>query len=191
MEETSPPAVQTPQTSTPSTIRHQQKPQTTEITPSPIIMRPTTPPPSPDSPPSKKKRTKSPKLTRQPKEYFHVDTPSAWEVWSQGHPHHHPQGHRDSIKTAQGRRINIDLPAYFVFHRENALATRQRAHQQVLRWPMVHHHRDADRGKQYTADKHSILVRCPGRILSRSLRGRWRTTANSARAAKLPWHDLL
>ena len=57
----------------PSTIRHQRKPQTAEITPSPIIMRPTRPPPSPDSPPSKKQRTKPPKYTRQPKEYFHVD----------------------------------------------------------------------------------------------------------------------
>ena len=75
--------------------------------------------------------------------------PSAWEVWSPGHLRHHPQGHRESIKTAQRRRGNQYRSSCLLrlSAREQALATRQRAHQQVLRWSLVHQHRDADWGK--------------------------------------------
>ena len=55
-EETPPPAEQTLQTTVPTTIRYQRQPQTAKITPTPTIMKPTTPPPSPASPPSKKPR---------------------------------------------------------------------------------------------------------------------------------------
>ena len=120
-EETSPPAVQTLQTTAPTTIRHQRKPQTVEITPSPIIMRPTTPPPSPDSPPTKKPIIKSPKYTRrQPTQYFHV----------KNIPLHEKNDLQDvhvitykviveATRQPREEEINIDLPAFFVYHREN------------------------------------------------------------------------
>ena len=123
-KETPPPAVQILQTTTPSTIRHQRKPQTAEITPSPLIMRPTTPPPSPDSPQPKKQRTKSPKITRQSKEYFHVDIEEEYPL----HEKYDPQDiyattHKVIVKASRQPRedeeINIDLPAHFVYHREN------------------------------------------------------------------------
>ena len=123
-KETPPSVVQTLQTTTPSIIKHQRKPKTAEITPSPIIMRPTTPPPSPDSPPPKKQRTKSPKITKQPKEYFHVDKEEEYPL--------HEKFDLQDIYTATNKvivkasrqprediEINIDLPAYFFYTREN------------------------------------------------------------------------
>ena len=124
-KETPLPAVQTLLT-TPSTIRHQRKPQTAEITPSPIIMRPTTPPPSPDSPdpdspPPKKPRTKSPKTTKQPKEYFHVNIEEEYPLHEKYDIY--ATTHKVIVKASRQPRedeeINIDLPAYFVYQREN------------------------------------------------------------------------
>ena len=192
-KETSPPAVQTLQTSTPSTIRHQRKPQTAEITPSPIIMWPTIPPPSPDSPPTKKPRIKSPKYTtRQPKQYFHVNMENEYPLHEKYDLHDvYATAYKVIVKaTRQSREdeeINIDLPAFFVYHWENK-------HWLLIKGPTSKFYDDpwdADRGNRRTTDKQSLLVRRLGRILSGSLRGRWRTTITSARAAKLPWHDLL
>ena len=87
-------------------------------------MRPTTPPPSLDSPPPKKQRTKSPKITRQPKEYFHVDI-------EEKYPLHEKYDLQDiyaatnkviveaSRQPREDEEINIDLPAYVVYTREN------------------------------------------------------------------------
>ena len=122
--ETPPPAVQTLQTTTPSTIKHQRKPQTAMITPSPITMRPTTPPPSPDSPPPKKQRTKSPKITKQPKEYFYVDIVEEYPLHEKYDLQDIYAAPKKVIVKAlrqprEDEEINIDLPAYFVFMREN------------------------------------------------------------------------
>ena len=192
-KETSPPAVQTLQTSTSSTIRHQRKPYTAEITRSPIIMRPTTPPPSPESPPSKKQRPKSPKCTRQPKEYFHVDIEDEYPL----HEKYDLQDiyattHKVIVKASgqprEDKEINIDLPAYFVFHREKK--------HWLIKGPTSNFFDDPwyttiEMRIKANSIQQTNTVRCPGRIRSRSLRGGWRTTTTSARAAKLPWHDLL
>ena len=50
---------------------------------------------------------------------------------------------------------------------------------------------DADGSDWRETDKHGSLVRRPGKVMPGSLRGCWRTTATSARAAKLFWQDLL
>ena len=71
-KETTPPEQQTLQIDI-ATITVQRPPKTAQITPSPTIQKPATPPPSPETPPPKKPRTKSPKTTKQPKEYFHVN----------------------------------------------------------------------------------------------------------------------
>ena len=95
------------------------------MTQSPIIMRPITSPPSSDKPPTKKPRIKSPKYTtRQPTQYFHVKMENE-------HPIHEKYGLQDVHDTSykvivkatrqprEDEEINIDLPAYFVYHREN------------------------------------------------------------------------
>ena len=72
--------------------------------------------------------------------------PSAWEVWPTGYLRHQPQGHCKSSKTAQRSRGNQHRSSCLlrISAREQALATRQRAHQQVLRWSLVHHYGEAD-----------------------------------------------
>ena len=77
-EETSPPAVQTLQPLTNSTIRHKRKPQTAEITSSPIIMRPTILPPSSNSPATKKKQESSRRSTRH--DHLHSTSTSRWRM---------------------------------------------------------------------------------------------------------------
>ena len=122
-KETTPPAQQTLQIDT-ATITVHRPPKTAQITPSPIIQRPATPPPSPESPPPKKPRTKPPKITRQPKEYFHVDIEKEYPL----HEKYDLQdiyatSHKVIVKAARQPRedeeINIDLPAYFLYQREN------------------------------------------------------------------------
>ena len=119
------------QTTTPSTIRHQYKPQTAEITPSPIIMRPITPPPSPEaSKDAKDQVTEDYKTAEGILLCRHRGRiPSAWEVWCPGHLRHHSQGHRESIKTAQRTRGNQYRSSCLLrlSAREQALATSQRA----------------------------------------------------------------
>ena len=81
-------------------------------------MRPTTPP-------SRKPRTKSPKYTtRQPKQYFH-------DKMENEYPLHEKYDLQDVYATAnnvivkatrqprEGEEINIDLPAFVVYHRQN------------------------------------------------------------------------
>ena len=112
-----------PDTADNNTLHHQTSAQATDSTPSPIIWRPTTAPPSPESPPPKKPRTKSPKTTRQPKEYFHVDIEEEYPL----HEKYDLQdiyatSHQVIVKARQLREdeeIIIDLPAYFVYQREN------------------------------------------------------------------------
>ena len=122
-KETTPPAQQTLQIDT-ATITVQRPPKTAQITPSPTIQRPATPPPSPETPPPKKPRTKSPKTTRQPKEYFHVNVEEEYPL----HEKYDLQdiyatSHKVIVKAARQPRedeeISIDLPAYFVYQREN------------------------------------------------------------------------
>ena len=122
-KETTPPAPQTLQIDT-ATITVQRPPKTAQITASPIIQRPATPPPSPESPPTKKPKTKSPTTNTAPKQYFHVDI-------EEEYPLHEKYDLQDVISTkykaiAKPQRlprddeeINVDLPVYFVFHRDN------------------------------------------------------------------------
>ena len=108
-----------------TSYRHSAK--TTEdskITPSPIIQRPATPPPSPESPPTKKPRTKSSATNTAPTQYFHVDI-------EEEYPLHEKYDLQDVTSTkfkaiAKAQRlprddeeINVDLPVYFVYHRDN------------------------------------------------------------------------
>ena len=122
-KETTPPAPQTLQIDT-ATITVQRPPKTAQITPSPIIQRPATPPPSPESPPTKKQRTKSPTTNTAPTQYFHVDIEKEY-------PLHEKYDLQDVTSTkfkaiAKAQRlprddeeINVDLPVYFVYHRDN------------------------------------------------------------------------
>ena len=121
-KETTPPAPQTLQIDT-ATITVQRPPKTAQITPSPIIQRPATPPPSPESPPTKKPRSKSPTTNTAPKQYFHVDIEEEYPL----HEKYDLQVISTKYKAiAKAQRlprddeeINVDLPVYFVFHRDN------------------------------------------------------------------------
>ena len=68
-----PPPTQTLPDTTRQHITHDCTQKTATIQPSPIIIRPATPPPSPESPLMKKPRTKSPATNTAPTQYFHVD----------------------------------------------------------------------------------------------------------------------
>ena len=74
-KETSPPSTQTLPDTTRSTITHDRTQKTAIIEPAPIITRPTTPPPTPESPPKKKSRISSPdKVNIEPtKEYNYFE----------------------------------------------------------------------------------------------------------------------
>ena len=117
-----PPSTQTLQDNTSRMIAHRRQ---ATIQPSPIITRPATPPPlSPESPPTKKPRTKSPATKTAPTQYFHVNI-------EEEYPLHKKYDLQDVISTkykaiAKAQRlprddeeINVDLPVYFVFHRDN------------------------------------------------------------------------
>ena len=123
-KETISPAPQTLQIDIPATITVQRPPKTAQITPSPIIKRPATPPTSPESQPTKKPRTKSPAMNTAPTQYFHVDI-------EEEYPLHEKYDLQDVTPTkfkaiAKAQRlprddeeINVDLPVYFVYHRDN------------------------------------------------------------------------
>ena len=126
-KETAPPAIQTLQNTAPTTIGHQGKPQTGEIMLSPIIMRPTTLPPSPDSLPTKKPRIKSLKyMTRQPTQYFHIRMGDEYPL----HEKYDLQDiHTTTYKLIieatwqprEGEDIRNDLLAFFIYHWENKI----------------------------------------------------------------------
>ena len=133
-KETSLPA-KTLQIVTQTTITLQRSPKTAQITPLPNIQKPATPPSSPESPRAKKPRIKSPKYTRQPTQYFHVKMENDYPI----HEKYDLQDvHATTYKViveatrqpSEEGEINIDLPAFFVYHRENKhwLLTHQRAH---------------------------------------------------------------
>ena len=119
-----PPPTQTLPDTTRQHITHDRTQKTATIQPSPIITRPATPPPSPESPPTKKPRTKSPATKTAPTHYFHVDI-------EEEYPLHEKYDLQDVTSTkykviAKAQRlprddeeINVDLPVYFVFHRDN------------------------------------------------------------------------
>ena len=106
-----------PRTKSPATNTAPTQPQTAEITPSPTIITPTTPPHFPESPPSKKPRTKSPATNTAPTQYFHVDIEEEF-------PLHEKYELQDVTSTnlkaiAKSTPDNVDLPVYFVYHRYN------------------------------------------------------------------------
>ena len=113
-QETTPPAPQILQIDT-ATIIVPSPPKTAQILPSPIIRRPATPPP--ESP-------KSPATNTAPMQYFHVDI-------EEEYPLHEKYELQDVTSTkfkaiAKAARlprddeeINVDLPVYFVYHRDN------------------------------------------------------------------------
>ena len=120
-----PPPTQTLPDTTRQHITHDRTQKTATVQPSPIITRPATPPPpSPESPPTKKPRTKSPATKTAPTQYFHFNTEKEY-------PLHEKYDLQDVISTkykaiAKDQRlprddeeINVDLPVYFVFHRDN------------------------------------------------------------------------
>ena len=86
-------------------------------------MRPTTLPPSPDSPPPRKQRTKSPKITRQPKDYFRVVIEEKYPLHKYDLQDIYAATNKVIVKASRQPRedeeINIDFPAYFVYIRES------------------------------------------------------------------------
>ena len=125
-KETPPQAGQTLQTTAPTTIRHQRKPQRADITPSPIIMRPTTLPPSLDSSPTKKPRS-SCRSTRQDTQ--HSTSTSRWRMNILSTRTYRQDVHATTYRviveaTQQPRedeKINSysDLPVFFIYYRAN------------------------------------------------------------------------
>ena len=149
-KETSPPAVQTLQTSTTSAIRHRRKPQTVEITPSPEVHD----------------KTIYTVLPRQDGEWI----PHTREVQPLGHPRHHKHGHPRSHQRAQRRQSNQDRSPGLL-HRppgEQTLVTHQGATSIVpwlivlaykqVGWAMVQQYWNAKRGSRHSTDQHSVLV---------------------------------
>ena len=180
---------------TQDTITVPRPPQTAQLTPS--IKKPVTPSTSPEIPPAKRTRTKSPKYTsKQPTRYFHVKIEDEYPLHEKYDLQDvHATTYKVIIKATriprEDEELNIDLPVFFVYQKENRHWLHQGANQQVLWWPVVLQHWDADGSQRRETDQHGSLVRRPGKVMPGSLRGWWRTTATSACAAKLSWQDLL
>ena len=93
--------------------------------PSAIIQKPTTSPPSPESPCAKKPRIKSPKhTTRHPMQFFHINIEDDYPLHEKYDLQDvYPTTYKAVVKATRQPRdeeeINIDLPAYFVYHSEN------------------------------------------------------------------------
>ena len=108
----------------PTTIRHQRQPQTAEITPSQNIMKRATPSHSPESPPSKKPRTKSPATNIAPTQNFHVNVEEECPLHEKYELQDVTSTTYEAITRAarlprEDEEYNVDLPAFFVYHRDN------------------------------------------------------------------------
>ena len=98
-------------------ITHDRTQKTATIQPSLIITRPATPP-------TKKRRTKSPATKTAPTQYFHVDIEEEYPLHEKYDLQDVTSTKYKAIAKAQqlprdDEEINVNLPVYLVFHRDN------------------------------------------------------------------------
>ena len=87
-------------------------------------MKPTTPPPSTESPPSKKPRTKAPATNTAPTQYFHINVEEEYPLHKKYELQDDSSTKYEAIAkaarlTRDNEKFSVDLPAYFVYHRDN------------------------------------------------------------------------